>query len=168
MSGAFRWARVCMMTVAVIGLGPRLLGRLVMPKGEGRVPLVVLVHGSEHDSARDFYSLQRQLPSEGIGVFVYDKRGTGGSGGLYTQDYLMLADDVIAAMHEAKRLAGARVGRIGYQGGSQGGWVAPLAATIEPVDFVIVGFGLAVSPLEEDRESIALDMTRGGDGAAIA
>ena len=147
--------------------GARLLGRLVMPKGEGRVPLVVLVHGSEHDSARDFYSLQRQLPSEGIGVFVYDKRGTGGSGGLYTQDYLMLADDVIAAMHEAKRLAGARVGRIGYQGGSQGGWVAPLAATIEPVDFVIVGFGLAVSPLEEDRESIALDMTRGGYGAEV-
>ena len=147
--------------------GARRMGRLVMPKGRGRVPLVVLVHGSEHDSARDFYSLQRQLPSEGIGVFVYDKRGTGGSGGLYTQDYLMLADDVIAAMHEAKRLAGARAGRIGYQGGSQGGWVAPLAAIIEPVDFVIVGFGLAVSPLEEDRESIALDITRGGYGADV-
>lgn len=149
------------------GAGVQLAGRLVMPPGHGRVPIVVLVHGSEHESARDFYSLQRQLPTEGIGVFVYDKRGTGASGGLYSQDYLMLADDAIAAMREARRLAGDRAGRIGYQAGSQGGWVAPLAARIEPVDFVIVGFGLAVSPLQEDREAIALDMTRHGYGADV-
>ncbi len=138
-----------------------------MPKGSGRVPIVVLVHGSEHNSARDSYSLQRQLPSEGIGAFVYDKRGTGASGGLYSQSYLMLADDAIAAVHEARRLAGDRAGKIGYQGGSQGGWVAPLAAKIEPADFVIVGFGLAVSPLDEDREAIALDMTRQGYDAKV-
>jgi pimeloyl-ACP methyl ester carboxylesterase len=149
------------------GAGVRLAGRLVMPKGKARVPIVVLVHGSEDFSARDFYALQRQLPTEGIGVFVYDKRGTGESGGRYSQNYLLLADDAIAAMHEAKRLAGDRAGSVGYQGGSQGGWVAPLAAKIEPVDFVIVGFGLAVSPLEEDREAIALDMTRQGYGADV-
>lgn len=144
------------------GAGARLAGRLVMPRGKGRVPIVVLIHGSEHSSALESYSLQRQLPSEGIGVFVYDKRGTGASGGLYTQNYLLLANDAIAAVHEAKRLAGDRAGKIGYQGGSQGGWVAPLAAKIEPVDFVIVGFGLAVSAIAEDREAIALDMTRQG------
>jgi pimeloyl-ACP methyl ester carboxylesterase len=147
------------------GAGVSLAGRLVMPKGNSRVPIVVLIHGSEHDSARDFYTLQRQFPAEGIGAFVYDKRGTGASAGRYTQDYLLLADDAIAAVREAKRLAGSRAGRIGYQGGSQGGWVAPLAAKIEPVDFIIVGFGLAVSPLDEDREAIALDMTRHGYGA---
>jgi pimeloyl-ACP methyl ester carboxylesterase len=149
------------------GAGVRLAGRLVMPKGKARVPIVVLVHGSEDFSARDFFALQRQLPTDGIGVFVYDKRGTGASSGRYSQSYLLLADDAIAAMHEAKRLAGDRAGRIGYQGGSQGGWVAPLAAKIEPVDFVIVGYGLTVSPLEEDREAIALDMTRQGYGADV-
>jgi uncharacterized protein len=149
------------------GAGVELAGRLVMSKGSSRVPIVVLVHGSERDSARDFYTLQRLFPTEGIGAFVYDKRGTGASAGRYTQDYLLLADDAIAAMREAKRLAGNRAGRIGYQGGSQGGWVAPLAAKIEPVDFVIVGFGLAVSPLEEDREAIALDITRHGYGADV-
>jgi pimeloyl-ACP methyl ester carboxylesterase len=149
------------------GTGVRLAGRLVMPKGKARVPIVVLVHGSEDFSARDFYALQRQLPTEGIGVFVYDKRGTGASSGRYSQSYLLLADDAIAAMHEAKRLAGDRAGSVGYQGGSQAGWVVPLAAKIEPVDFVIVGFGLAVSPLEEDREAIALDMTRQGYGADV-
>jgi uncharacterized protein len=149
------------------GAGVSLAGRLVMPKGTDRVPIVVLIHGSEHDSAREFNALQRQFPAEGIGAFVYDKRGTGASTGRYTQDYLLLADDAIAAVHEAKRLSGSRAGRIGYQGPSQGGWVAPLAAKIEPVDFVIVGFGLAVSPLDEDREAIALDVTRHGYGADV-
>lgn len=149
------------------GAGVQLAGRLVMPKGNARVPIVVLVHGSEHFSARDFYALQRQFPARGIGVFVYDKRGTGASGGRYTQNYLLLADDAIAAMDEARRLAGSRAGRVGYQAGSQGGWVAPLAARIAPVDFVIVGFGLAVSPIEEDREAVALDMTSRGYGADV-
>jgi pimeloyl-ACP methyl ester carboxylesterase len=61
-------------------------------------------------------------------------------------------------MREAKRIAGARCARIGYQGGSQGGWVAPLAATRAPVDFVIVSFGLAVSVVDEDQEEVALEM----------
>ncbi|HVI58875.1 MAG TPA: prolyl oligopeptidase family serine peptidase [Luteimonas sp.] len=146
------------------GAGVRLAGRLVLPPGDARVPIVVLVHGSEHMSARDFYSLQRLFPAAGIGVFVYDKRGTGASGGNYTQNYLLLANDAIAAVEEARRLAGARAGRIGYQGGSQGGWVVPLAARIAPVDFAIVGFGLAVSPLDEDRQAIALDITTHGYG----
>ena len=147
--------------------GVSLAGRLVLPAGTARVPIVVLVHGAEHDSARDAYALQRLFPANGIGAFVYDKRGTGASGGAYTQDYLMLADDAIAAMREARRIAGHRAGRIGYQAGSQGGWVAPLAARIEPVDFVVVGFGLAVSPLEEDRSAIVLDMTRRGYGPDV-
>ena len=149
------------------GSGVELQGRLVLPEGTSKVPIVVLVHGAEHDSARDLYSLQRQFPARGIGAFVYDKRGTGASGGHYTQDYLTLADDAIAAAREARRLAGFRAGRIGYQAGSQGGWVAPLAARIEPVDFLIVGFGLAVSPLEEDREAIALNMIQRGFGPSV-
>src|SRR5690348_9720668 len=149
------------------GAGVRLAGRLVMPQGSARVPIVVLVHGSENTSALDSYSLQRQFPAEGIGVFVYDKRGSGKSGGRYTQNFLVLADDAIAAVDEARRLAGTRAGRIGYQGGSEGGWVAPLAAKMAPVDFVIVGFGLAVSPLEEDREAIAYDMHAHGYGPDV-
>jgi uncharacterized protein len=138
--------------------GVSLVGRLVMPKGAGKVPIVVLVHGSERDSALNSYALQRLFPSQGVGAFVYDKRGTGASGSSYTQDFEVLARDAIAAMQTAKQLAGTRLGRIGYQGGSQGGWVVPLAANLAPVDFAIVSFGLAVTILEEDQESVALDM----------
>lgn len=138
--------------------GVKLVGRLVLPKGSGKIPVVVLVHGSERDSALESYAWQRMFPAQGIGAFVYDKRGTGVSGGSYTQDFDVLANDAIAAMKEAKRLAGARLGRIGYQGGSEGGWVVPLAVNRAPVDFAIVSFGLAVTVLEEDQESVALDM----------
>ena len=143
-----------------------LAGRLIMPKGKGPVPLIVLVHGSEQTSARATYSLQRQFPGEGVAAFVYDKRGTGESQGIYTHDYHVLAMDAAAALRAARRLAGPRAGRVGFQGSSQGGWVAPLAATLTPIDFVIVGYGLAVSPLDEDREAVELDMSRHGFGAA--
>ena len=142
--------------------GVKLAGRLVLPKGKTAVPIVVLVHGSEFDSAIQSYSLQRTLPAEGVGAFVYDKRGTGASGGTYTQDFSLLADDAVAAMREAKRLAGPRVGRIGYQAGSEGGWVAPIAANRAPVDFVIVCFGLAVTVLQEDQEAVAIEMREKG------
>jgi len=142
--------------------GTTLVGRLVMPAGDGKVSVVVMIHGSEQDSALESYSLQRMLPAQGIGAFVYDKRGTGRSGGVYTQDYSLLADDAVAAVATAKSLAGARLERIGFQGGSQGGWVAPLAASRTPVDFVIVCFGLAVNALDEDQQSVELQLSEKG------
>jgi uncharacterized protein len=155
-----------------------LVGRLILPKRPSKeslqgsskstaaVPIVVLMHGAEHISARDFDPLQRLLPAEGVGAFVYDKRGTGASGGSYSQDFNLLAADGVAAMHEARRLAGNRAGRIGYQGGSQGGWVTPIAASLEHVDFVIVSFGLAVSVIDEDRQEVEIEMREKGHSPA--
>ncbi len=148
--------------------GAELAGRLILPKGSGPVPIVVLIHGAEPISAREAYSLQRQFPAAGIGAFVYDKRGTGASGGRYSHDYLILATDAVRAAAEARRLAGRRTGAIGYQAGSQGGWVAPLAAKIAPVDFVVVSFGLAVSPIAAERESLLDDARRIGGAALVA
>ncbi len=139
-----------------------LAGRLVMPQGARRVPVVILLHGAEHDSALTDYFLQRMLPAQGIGVFVYDKRGTGASGGAYSQDFSLLADDAVAALRETRRLAGHRLSRVGYQAGSQGGWVAPIAANRAPVDFVISCFGLAVSVIDEDRQEVEIEMREKG------
>ncbi len=147
--------------------GTELAGRLVLPRGPSPFPVAILVHGAENASARDLYALQRLFPAAGIGAFVYDKRGTGASGGTYTHSYLTLATDAIAARREAMRLAGDRAGRVGYQAGSQGGWVAPLAAQIAGADFLIVGFGLAVSPMAGERELVAIDMAEHGHGPAI-
>jgi uncharacterized protein len=142
--------------------GKSLAGRIVMPGGNEKVPLVVLIHGSEHDSAIESYSLQRMLPARGIAVFVYDKRGTGRSGGKYTQDYSTLADDAVAAVTTARSLAGDRLGRIGFQGGSQAGWIVPLTASRTKVDFAIVCFGLAVNALDEDQQAVEIQLSEKG------
>ncbi|MFS2318928.1 alpha/beta hydrolase family protein [Maricaulis sp. D1M11] len=147
------------------GEGETLAGRLVLPEGEAPVPIVVLVHGSEDWSARDYDFQQRTLPAQGIGVFVYDKRGTGGSTGTYSQDFDLLAADAAAAHRTALEHAGERVAYSGYFGGSQGGWVAPLAATLSDVDFVIASFGMAEGPLAEDRDEVQLRLRDAGFGA---
>ena len=144
-----------------------LRGRLVMPAVSTPVPVVVLVHGSERYSGVDLYHEQHLLPANGIGVFVYDKRGTGGSAGAYTQDFSALAGDAVAALAEARRLAGPRVARIGLHGSSQGGWVAPIAATRAPVDYVVVAYGLAESPADEDAAQVMLDLVKAGHGPEV-
>lgn len=140
------------------GDNEQLKGRLVLPLNVSKVPVVVMVHGSESTSAVQFNAWQRQLPALGIGFFVYDKRGTGGSTGRYSQDFQLLANDAAAAVLEARRLAGDRLESLALLGTSQGGWVAPLAATRTPVDRIIVGYGLAISPNDEDREQVLLEM----------
>jgi len=155
--------------------GVRLKGRLILPPGDGPgsgpVPIMVEVHGSEGANALDFNAFQRFAPASGVGVFVYAKRGSGGSEGRYTQDFHILAEDAAAAVVEARRLAGARAGRVGLHGASQGGWVAPLAASLTPpdvpLDFVIVGFGLAYGVLAEDSDQVMLDLKAKGWGPEV-
>lgn len=135
--------------------GTKLVGQLIEPAGpaDPKRPLVVLVHGSERTMAvAAIY--QRMLVAQGISVFAYQKRGTGDSEGEYTQNFELLADDAAAALAKARELAKGRFGRAGYFGGSQGGWIAPLAATRSQADFVAIGYGLVVSPIEEDREQL--------------
>lgn len=144
--------------------GLKLAGRLVMPRLEGAIPVAVMVHGSERDSAILFNRMQYLLPASGIGVFVYDKRGTGKSQGSYSQDFHLLSDDAAAALKKAREMAGALASEVGFQGGSQAGWIEPLAARKANADFVVVGYGLAESPLAEDREEVFDDLRTAGYG----
>lgn len=152
-----RWDRIPIIATdtSFTSADTKLAGRLLEPGGspDPKRPLVVMVHGSEKTAALgDVYALA--LAAQGVDVFVYDKRGTGASEGDYTQNFELLADDAAAALKQARTMAAGRSGRSGYFGGSQGGWVAPLAATRSPADFVAVGFGLVASPIEEDREQM--------------
>lgn len=141
-------------------------GRLIWPEGAERAPLAVHVHGSERSSALRIGATPYLLAAEGVASFVYDKRGTGRSGGDYTQDFHVLAADARAALAEARRLAGERAMQTGFIGGSQGGWVAPLAASESKVDYVVALYGMAENPLAEDRNEVIGGLARAGWGEA--
>lgn len=145
-------------------VGTKMNGMLIEPPGQNaQRPLVVMVHGSERSSPiGGIYGYA--MAAQGISVFVYDKRGTGGSDGEYTQNFELLAVDAAKALDTARGMTAGRHGRAGFFGGSQGGWVAPLAATRTKADFVAVGFGLVASPIEEDREQMVSEVRAAGLG----
>lgn len=146
----------------------QLNGELLEPMADGdKPPLFVLVHGSESTAAVDSSNHAFLMASQGIASFVFDKRGTGASGGVYTQDFALLADDVAAAVGEARRLSAGRVGRIGVAGFSQGGWVAPLAASKAQVDFLVVGYGVIGTPIEQDQWQVDYQLRQLGYGEEV-
>jgi hypothetical protein len=148
-------------------LGNTLYGELFAP--EKPQALVVLVFGSGQDSAVAFNYVQHLLAYHGIAAFVYDKRGTGKSTGRFTVDFSELADDALMAMAHARKLLNAPGVPVGLMGESQGGWIAPLAAVRAPADFVIVSYGLAISPLDEDRFEVMNELrAKGYDDSVVA
>lgn len=129
-----------------------LFGKLQLPEGPPPYPAVVLVHGSGDSVATEWFYNGDFFAANGIAAFTYDKRGTGRSGGDFTFDFDLLADDASAAATHISELPEIDKGRIGLAGYSQGGWIAPLAASKnENIKFVVVSYGLIESPAEEAR-----------------
>jgi uncharacterized protein len=124
------------------------------------------VHGSEKTSDIGIY-YEAMLTAQGVSTFFYDKRGTGKSTGTYTQDFILLAKDAANAAAAARKLAAGRFSRIGFFGGSQGGWVAPLAAADSKVDFLEVGFGVVGTALEQDQWQVDYQLAEDGFGPGI-
>jgi pimeloyl-ACP methyl ester carboxylesterase len=130
-------------------------GLLALPARAGaRVPGIVLLHGSE-PGKRDnpfFRSVRDRLTRAGWAVLTYDRRGVGESGGRYveTPDLREPAADAVAAVRFLRERAEVDGSRVGLLGISQGGWVAPLAATLEPsVAFVVAISEPGMTPLEQ-------------------
>jgi pimeloyl-ACP methyl ester carboxylesterase len=107
------------------------------------------------------------MVGRGVSAFVFDKRGTGKSKGEYTQNFPLLADDLVAAANEAKRHAKGRFGRFGLLGLSQGGWIAPLASERAQAEFLGIGFGLAVDIAEQDAAKVQKELKDRGYGADV-
>lgn len=113
--------------------GPaHLHGTLIRPVTDAKVPVVIALHAASaplRDMAL-YRHLVNMLPPLGIGVFVYDRRGSGQSGTETAHgEFNLLADDGIAALHTLAHDPHVDASRIGFWGLSQGGWLSLLATS---------------------------------------
>lgn len=130
-----------------------LSGTLLLPNSTQKVPVVVFAHGSGAETRVLNRAWGMRFVRQGIAALVYDKRGTGKSTGDFRSASMeTLADDALAGVALVKARPEIDARRIGVAGHSQGGWVAPLAATRSgDVAFVIASAASGVGP---DKQSI--------------
>jgi uncharacterized protein len=133
-----------------------LAGTIYHPTPPGPYPALVMIQGSgptDRDNFGYFPVIRDYFVQHGIVVLCYDKPGVGGSTGNWKdQDLRDRAGEALAARAflQTQPLVDPR--RVGLWGNSQGGWVVPLAASLDPdVAFIVMVSGPAVSPAEQDR-----------------
>lgn len=135
----------------------KLAGTLTIPQGPGPFPAVLLLSGSgpqDRDGAlyghQPLLVIADHLSRHGIAVLRVDDRGVGGSTGnvdeATTADF---ARDALAGVRFLESHPKIAKGRIGLLGHSEGGIVAPLAASQSPgVAFVVLLAGTGVPGAE--------------------
>ena len=112
-------------------------GTFTKPSGDGPFPAVLLITGSGAQDRDEtilghklFLVLADHLTRKGIAVLRVDDRGVGGSTGVLIEAGIEeQADDVLAGVAYLKGRKDVRTDRIGLIGHSEGGYVAPLAAS---------------------------------------
>lgn len=128
--------------------------RLYRPSGAREpLPAAVVNHGSAPTTFADVSFFTRTCLEAGLAVLAYSKRGCGGSTGRYRRFTVResadlfdaLADDAAAAFRHLVRAPGIDPTRVGFVGGSQAGWISPLAASRVDAAFVVNVAGAPVS-----------------------
>jgi hypothetical protein len=128
----------------------KLAGVFLRPPGKGPYPAIVLIHGSGETDRNSVLPIAQFLVRHGVALLGYDKRGVGDSTGAWrTASLEELAGDAIAAVQFLRGRKDIDPKRIGVFAVSQGGWVAPLAASESgDIAFLISVSGPGVTPAE--------------------
>jgi len=129
-----------------------LSGTLLVPRARAAVPAAVMIHGSG-ESDRDnlwYLEIADHLARNGIAVLLPDKRGCGKSGGEWrTSSMEDFGGDSRAAAEVVRGQRGVDPARVGFVGVSQGGSIAPLAATMTTDSAFAVGLVTGVTTFDE-------------------
>ena len=134
--------------------GIKLAGTLTLPNSEGPFPAVMLITGSGAQDRnetvfghRPFLVLANYLTRRGIAVLRVDDRGVGGSNGNLSQATIEdLADDVLIGVKYLKSRKEINPKKIGLIGHSEGGDIAPIAASrSSDVAFIVLMAGTGVT-----------------------
>lgn len=118
-----------------------LAGSLLLPSSEVPVPAVVFVHGAGRQTREPYREAGEYFASQGIAALIFDKRGTGQSGGTYEsyEPYENLVNDALSAVAFLKQRREIASSQIGIWGLSQGAYISAAAASRSgDIRFVIV------------------------------
>ncbi len=146
-----------------------------LPEDNKIAGILIIAHGSAPTTYEDLSYYIRLGTKLNMGVLAFDKRGVGKSTGRYEsftverskEWFNLLASDVISAIDWVKSRPDLNALKIGLLGGSQAGWIMPLAASQNKnVDFIIIGEGTSVSAGEEHYFSL-LSGDGSGEGISI-
>nr|WP_319272719.1 alpha/beta fold hydrolase [uncultured Draconibacterium sp.] len=130
--------------------GLKLAGTITLPKDATACPAVVMITGSgaqDRDETifghKPFAVIADYLTRNGIAVLRVDDRGVGGSEGSVSESTsLDFAGDVLAGVDFLKNRDEIDPAKIGLIGHSEGGLIAPIAATqSEDIAFIVMMAG---------------------------
>jgi uncharacterized protein len=148
----------------------QLAGTLYLPRTGGRHRAIVCVHGSGPVDRSSYAGKAAYLASRGTAALIYDKRGTGQSTGDWqTASAEDLAGDALAGVRLLRQRRDIDSARVGLEGFSQGGWIAPLAASrSRTVAFVITGSASGINPADQSVYDVAHQLAAAGfDSIAV-
>ena len=144
-----------------------LSGSLYRPGGTGPYPAIVMILGSEgHD--RDYGgvgpALGRHFARSGFACLSWDRPGIGRSAGDYNkQTFRDRADEALAAVWLLRERKEIRRDQIGVWGHSQGGMIAPLAASLsDNVAFLIEVSGWQGPAWKQDPARVEAELRAAG------
>lgn len=148
--------------------GVLLDAELTLPKGDDKVPAIVLITGSgpqnkdeELVGHKPFLVLSDHLTRAGYGVLRYDDRGHGKSTGDYAAATASdFAADAAAALAFLQSHPRVNADRTGYLGHSEGGYIAPLAQMHTPASFQVFLAGPALPLLPDVMTTQVADIAR--------
>jgi dipeptidyl aminopeptidase/acylaminoacyl peptidase len=137
-----------------------LAGTLIIPKGKGPFPGVVLIHTSGNQTRSEEFYRSRGFffAANGIAALIYDRRGRGASTGSEVSMEL-LADDAIAGVGFLRTIASVDGKKVGVMGNSQGGYVAPLAVSrSKDIAFLITVSAPSIDPNQQNDFTVKNDL----------
>ena len=124
-------------------------------------------HGGGAQRREFVWGLGYVLAARGIAVLIYDKRGVGESKGNWGEaSFEDLADDAVAGAKFLQSNSEIDPKRIGFWGLSQGGWIAPLAASRFPdAAFAVAISGGGLTPAATELFDTEYELGKAGFSA---
>lgn len=134
-------------------------GTVLIPNQVGRKAGIVLAHGSgvgdpgKGGNQKDIRKEAEVFARAGIVTLIYNKRSKGYS--KTNRSYELLAQDLIAGVKFLQTRSDIDNKKVGVWGLSEGGWVAPLAASqTDDIAFVITSGAPGISPAQQQTWNV--------------